>query len=263
MKVVAHQQLLQTENMKKSSSLCTHCDSSQVIRHGYSRAGKQRYKCRGCGRCFTLNPGSSAYEEATKARILRAYHERTSLRGLTRLFGVSRQTVTSWLKKSPGVAAAGTNAAAGQASSAAGGSGVGCGCPLGGWSFVGRRTHKRWVWLAQCRRTRQIVAYTIGARDDLTCRLLWSRVPARYRFGRLDTDFWESYRNELPVRQHWPVGKEEGQTNHIERFNGALRQRLARFVRKTLSFSKTDEMHEACLQLFLHEHNRNCANNYN
>jgi len=35
-----------------------------------------------------------------------------------------------------------------------------------------------------------------------------------------------------------------------------LRQRLARFVRRTLSFSKCDEMHEICLLLFLHQHNR-------
>ena len=33
--------------------------------------------------------------------ILRAYHERSSLRGLERTFGVARQTVSKWLKKSP------------------------------------------------------------------------------------------------------------------------------------------------------------------
>lgn len=30
------------------------------------------------------------------------------------------------------------------------------------WSFVRFRKNKCWVWLAQCRRTRQIVAYAIG-----------------------------------------------------------------------------------------------------
>ena len=30
------------------------------------------------------------------------------------------------------------------------------------WSFVARRKNKRWVWLALCRRTRQIVAYAVG-----------------------------------------------------------------------------------------------------
>ena len=44
----------------------------------------------------------------------------------------------------------------------------------------------------------------------------------------------------------------------LERFNNIIRQRLGRFVRKTLSFSKCDEMHEMCLRLFLHKHNMNC-----
>ncbi|MDT5269721.1 MAG: transposase, partial [Acidobacteriota bacterium] len=30
---------------------------------------------------------------------------------------------------------------------------------------------------------------------------------------------------------------------------------LARFVRRTLSFSKSEKMHEACLRLFIHRYN--------
>lgn len=41
------------------------------------------------------------YSEEKKAEILRAYEERSSLRGLARTFGVSRNTVTAWLKKKP------------------------------------------------------------------------------------------------------------------------------------------------------------------
>ncbi len=55
--------------------------------------------------------------------------------------------------------------------------------------------------------------------------------------------------------QHEAVGKDSGFTAHIERFNNTIRQRLARFVRKTLSFSKSDEMHLICLHLFLHRYN--------
>ena len=124
------------------------------------------------------------------------------------------------------------------------------------WSFVRFRKNKRWVWLAQCRRTRQIVAYAVGDRSEATCRLLWERVPASYKRGLLYTDFWSAYAEVLPEGQHRATGKGAGQTCHIERFNGILRQRLARFVRRTLSFSKNDEMHEICLLLFLHQHNR-------
>lgn len=79
--------------------LCFHCGSDDVIRHGTGANGTQRFRCKACGRTFRENPGSAAYEEARKAEILAAYSERTSLRGLTRIFGVSRTTVTTWLKK--------------------------------------------------------------------------------------------------------------------------------------------------------------------
>ena len=126
------------------------------------------------------------------------------------------------------------------------------------WSFVFRRKNKRWVWLAQCRRTRQIVAFAIGDRSETTCALLWKRVPKGYKKALLYSDFWEAYQAVLPDEQHEATGKGAGQTCHIERFNNILRQRLGRFVRRTLSFSKCDRMHEMCLSLFLHEHNTNC-----
>ena len=59
----------------------------------------------------------------------------------------------------------------------------------------------------------------------------------------------------IPKEQHTTVGKETGETAHVERWNNTLRQRLARFVRMTLSFSKSVLMHETCLLLFLHRYN--------
>ncbi|HEX3559402.1 MAG TPA: IS1 family transposase [Pyrinomonadaceae bacterium] len=59
----------------------------------------------------------------------------------------------------------------------------------------------------------------------------------------------------LPAAQHTAAGKESGQTAHVERWNPTLHQRLARFVRRTLSFSKSLVMHEACLRLFIHRYN--------
>ena len=85
------------------------------------------------------------------------------------------------------------------------------------WSFVAQRSNQKWVWLALCRRTRQVVAYAVGDRSEATCRLLWKRIPAAYKGGLLYSDFWHSYQAVLPQEQHQPVGKESGQTNHIER----------------------------------------------
>src|SRR5260370_33672779 len=59
----------------------------------------------------------------------------------------------------------------------------------------------------------------------------------------------------LMPEQHTAVGKETGETAHVERWNNTLRQRLAPFVRMTLSFSNAGVMHEASLPLFFHHYN--------
>jgi transposase-like protein len=78
---------------------CRHCGSENIIRNGMTSNGKQRYECNDCGRRSRENPGTNEYPPERKAEILLAYQERSSLRGLQRTFGVSRQTVTKWLKK--------------------------------------------------------------------------------------------------------------------------------------------------------------------
>jgi IS1 family transposase len=130
------------------------------------------------------------------------------------------------------------------------------------WSFVLRRANKRWIWIALCRATRQVVAYVVGDRSAATCRKLWGRIPAAYRSAHCYTDFWEAYRSVVPAEQHTAAGKESGLTAHVERWNNTLRQRLGRFVRKSLSFSKSEAMHELCLRLFLHHYNHSMALSY-
>ena len=99
------------------------------------------------------------------------------------------------------------------------------------------------------------VAYAIGDRSEDTCRRLWNAIEASSRCGHCFTDFWAAYQAVVPEEQHTAVGKETGQTAHVERWNNTLRQRLARFVGKTLSFSKSTLLHEARLLLFLHRYN--------
>jgi insertion element IS1 protein InsB len=101
------------------------------------------------------------------------------------------------------------------------------------------KAHDSWVWIALCRQTRQVVAYAVGDRSKKTCQRLWEAIPKGYRQGHCFTDFWAAYAVVIPEEQHFAVGKETGETAHVERWNNTLRQRLARFVRMTLSFSKS------------------------
>jgi IS1 family transposase len=127
------------------------------------------------------------------------------------------------------------------------------------WSFVLKKARKRWIWIALCRQTRQVVAFVIGDRSEQTCRRLWKAIPEVFRHAQCYTDLWKAYLKVLPATQHTAVGKESGETAHVERWNLTLRQRLARFVRRTLSFSKSSQMHEACLRLFIHHYNNDHA----
>ena len=123
------------------------------------------------------------------------------------------------------------------------------------WSFVAEKAQKRWTWTIMNRRTRQIVAFVIGDRSEKTCQQLWEQVPASYRSCQSFSDFWHAYQKVFPAETHQSVGKDSGETNHMERWYNRLRQSNARFVRKTLSFSKSDEMHEIVTRLFIVQYN--------
>lgn len=128
------------------------------------------------------------------------------------------------------------------------------------WSFVYCKSNKWWIWIALCRRTRQVVSYFVGDRSEWSCQALWDFVPMSYKQSILYSDFWEAYANVLNGYKHQRVGKHSGQTNHVERWNNTLRQRICRFVRKTLSFSKSEQMHELYLKLFIHDYNLSLIN---
>jgi transposase-like protein len=79
---------------------CRHCQSQNLIRYGLAANGKQRFLCHDCGQRSRENPQPNGYTAEQREMILRAYDERSSLRGLERTFGVSRKSVSTWLKKS-------------------------------------------------------------------------------------------------------------------------------------------------------------------
>jgi insertion element IS1 protein InsB len=59
----------------------------------------------------------------------------------------------------------------------------------------------------------------------------WASLPDIYQKCILAyTDFWQAYQTVIPRKSHRAVGKESGQTNHIERLNNTFRQRLSRLV---------------------------------
>ena len=95
---------------------------------------------------------------------------------------------------------------------------------------VFRRKDKVWVWIAMNRETREIVASACGDRTENTCRILCGRIPSAYKEAIVFSDYWGAYRAVIPSGQQRPVGKETGETAHIERWNNTLWEQLAGVV---------------------------------
>lgn len=123
------------------------------------------------------------------------------------------------------------------------------------WSFVGSKANTLWLWVALCRRTRQIVAWTLGDRSQQSAADLRASLPPDYRGRATRSDLWDAYAAAFPKRTHRCCGKHEGETNHVERWFGTLRARTSRLVRQAYSFSKNAENHLDAIHLFITNYN--------
>ena len=128
------------------------------------------------------------------------------------------------------------------------------------YSFVGNKKNKRWIWLGKLRKKKQIIAYFIGDRSAKSLKKLWKRIPKKYKKLLSFSDEWQAYSEVLNPKTHTSVPKQSGETSHIERINNTLRQRIGRLVRKTLSFSKSEYMHDLAIRRFIIDYNESLIN---
>ena len=105
-------------------------------------------------------------------------------------------------------------------------------------------------------KTKQVLAFYVGDRSKRSARKLWKAIPEVYKKTAVFyTDQYESYPGVIPADQHRALSKQLRKTNHIERLNGTLRQRISRLVRATLSFSKKLANHIGAIHYFLCHYN--------
>ena len=73
---------------------CPACSSKKVVKNGHIHNGKQRYKCKDCGRQFIYGATNKRISDDTKRRIDKLLLERLSLAGIARVEDVSE----TWLQ---------------------------------------------------------------------------------------------------------------------------------------------------------------------
>ena len=94
------------------------------------------------------------------------------------------------------------------------------------------------------RASRQILAFHVGDRSRDSAKQWWANLLAVYRERAIFyTDQYEVYKGVIPAARHQAITKKARKTNHTERCNNTLRQRVSRLVRETLAFSKKGENH--------------------
>ena len=228
---------------------CPKCYSDKIVKNGHTHYGKQRFCCQHCGRQFVNNPSRQPVSQEKRNLIDKLLKERLALAAIARVAEVSERWLPYYVNQKyyliPKEAKV-TQKKRGQRILEVDEM----------WSFVGSKQNKMWIWLAIDRFTKEIVGVYVGDRDRKAARKLWDSLPPVYRqCATCYTDFWEAYQEILPAKRHKPVGKETGQTNHIERLNNTLRQRIGRLVRKSLSFSKKFQNHLGAIWDFVHHYN--------
>ena len=118
------------------------------------------------------------------------------------------------------------------------------------WSYVSSKKNPRWLWHAIDRSTGKVLAYVFGRRKDEVFLQL-KKLLEPFGIKRYCTDGWGAYQRHLPAERH-EIGKRK--TQRIEQKHLRLRTRIKRLVRKTICFSKTHEMHDIVIGLFINHY---------
>ena len=118
------------------------------------------------------------------------------------------------------------------------------------WSYVGKKREPRWLWHAIDHRSGQVLAYVFGRRkDEVFLKLKGLLEP--FGITKYYTDYWGTYTRHLDADAHQP-GKRN--TQQIERKHLTLRTRIKRLMRKTICFSRSTQMHDIVIGLFVNRY---------
>jgi IS1 family transposase/transposase-like protein len=246
---------------------CPDCYSTDIIKHGKSLEDKQRYLCQNSEclrRSFILDYSYPGRTRRVKQQMVEMSLNSSGIRDTARVLKVGATTVIRELKKKkPFLRAVNQKALENlkleqveveiykvEEAEEIANSGVEESELDEMWSFVRRKKNQRWLWHAIDRTTGQVLAYVFGRRKDEVFRAL-QKLLEPFGIQKYCTDGWGAYERNLSEDKH-EIGKRK--TQRIERKHLNLRTRIKRLQRKTICFSKTEEMHDLVIGLFINRY---------
>ncbi|WP_230580612.1 IS1 family transposase [Xenorhabdus bovienii] len=229
--------------MAKIDVTCPSCCAVKGIhRNGRSRSGHQRYLCQSCCHSWQLEFTYTACRPGTHKHIVDMAMNGMGCRATARVMGMGLNTVLRHFKKLRPKSVT---------EAIAPGTEVIVCCEMDEqWSYVKSKNQPRWLFYADDRIRRKVIVPVFDPRTKKTLmRLMALRAPFNIVISM--TDGGRSYEKTLAGKLH-VVSKRY--TQRIERDNLNLRQHLARLTRKTLSFSKSIEIHDRVIGYYLNIH---------
>ena len=235
---------------------CPHCQSEQIVKGGKTARGTQRSLCQHtlyAQESFLLDYGHRGCLPEVKQTIIDMSRNASGVRDTARSLYICPNTVLRALKKKAAALESVHTAVlrplnpdevawdlerAGEAEMDE------------RWSFVGNQGNPRWLWHAIDHCTGKVLAYVFGRRTDEVF-LQFKTLLEPFGLTRYYTDHWGAYTRHLDPEVHSP-GKRN--TQKIECTHLTLRTRMKRLVRKTLCFSKTTQMHDIVIGLFVNRY---------
>ena len=234
---------------------CPSCNSNNIKKNGCIHNGKQNHFCKDCGRQFVLNPTNKIISEKQRELVKKMLLERVPLRGICRVTDCSLTWLLQFISDTYSDLPDDLNFQPGTPENNV----IIYRLKVGAdemWSFVGNKDNKQWIWIAIDAKIKQVLAFYVGDRSKDSAKKLWDKIPEMYKKKAIFyTDLYESYHGVIPKEQHRAVIKQSGKTNHIERLNCTIRQRVSRLVRSSLSFSKKLDNHIGAIKYFLCNYN--------
>ena len=218
--------------------LCPNCQSNDIVKNGKSIKQKQRYLCKNCRRQFVIEYEYNDFKKETKNFIVPMTLNGSGIRDISRVLQISSNTVLSTIKQ------ANKKLLKEQKHKKYSYSKLQIDEM---WTYVGNKKNQQWLWYSFSPIQKKETAYLFGKRTDDTCSKLFEQISiVKTHFY---TDNWSSYSKIIPIEKH-TISKKF--TQNIERNNLNFRTHLKRFQRKSICFSKSQEILEAVTNLYIH-----------
>src|SRR5258706_7938607 len=213
---------------------CSTC-SKPTVKNGKSKSGTQRYYCKACKKYFQSSYIYKACAKEITGMITTLTKESCGIRSIARVLRISCTTVIRRIKnvarciQRPFHILMGKEYEVDEMR-----------------TYIGNKSRLYWVVYALRRDTKEVIDFKVGKRTGKTLQKVLDTVLLSGA-SKINTDGYSVYENLVPPAVH---NRAKYNINQIERKNLSIRTHLKRLSRKTICFSKTKEMLEACLKIY-------------